>query len=310
MNSFKPLKHHYVPECYFKTFLNSQKQMWRKSNGTSKSYLCNPAQVCYEIGINEIKTPEILKNNQLVDSLHIEKYSFVKQENNYHKTVKKLIVHSSVPFAVSKDQYRLFVETLVTIKRRNPKTRTEIINAFTNGYNSEGAVEEFKKYLIEESKKLGIELDIDLDDYVKEYLKSKAGNLQWKHDMYLTGHLKSDSYDVINKITNQLYNLKQVILLSQSNTQFITSDNPGFVKKENMILSIGGLVSPFEFYFPLSPSACLYVNSEIQESSSLTEKLIHSTVISQQEVTMINKFTSFVSNKMLFANNKTVFEGI
>lgn len=195
--SSDPKKHHYVPECYLKSFSNNQKQFWKRSKDNKKCSICTPGQVAYELDTNRIRSNEILSSYGISDDNLIEKHAFTKQENNFPKILSKIRKYSDGPIVVDKQAYILLLETLVTIKRRNPQTRSEIIQAFIDGYNSTDAVTQFKAYLVQEAKINGESLPEDLDSYLENYVKSRATNPNWVHDMYLLGYLKSDEYDII-----------------------------------------------------------------------------------------------------------------
>ncbi|MFP5040012.1 DUF4238 domain-containing protein [Parasediminibacterium sp. JCM 36343] len=136
MNHNNPRKHHYLPECYTKAFTNSQKQLWKRKKENNKTTVCTPAQIGYEIDTNKIRTKETLSLNGLEDFYYVEKNAFKKQENNYTNTLVKVIKYSDSPIVIDKFKYHLFLETLLTIKRRNPQSRNAIINAYSEKYNS------------------------------------------------------------------------------------------------------------------------------------------------------------------------------
>jgi hypothetical protein len=303
-----PKKHHYVPECYLKAFTNSQKQLWRRTKEVKKASICTPAQVGYEIDINKFKTEEILILHQLSDPNHIEKVAFRRQENNYQKTLSKTIKYADSPFIVDNVNYHLLLETLLTIKRRNPQTRKDIIIAFRKGYNADETIPRFTAYLVEEAKRQNIKLELGVEERVKTYIETRADNPDWLHDMYLTGYLQSIEYDIINKMANQLFSLRPVVLHAPLTTQFITSDNPGFTKTGSTVLNAGGFGGLFELYFPLSPHTCLYLNSESKSDKSYIGATVHPQFISASKVSDINHWSKFVSNNKLLGNDKTILE--
>jgi hypothetical protein len=310
MDINQPRKHHYIPECYLKAFANGQKQLWKRNFDNNKTTICSPAQVGYEFDVNKTRTEEILVLNGLNDYYHVEKWSFEKQENNYTNILAKAIKFSDSSITIDKYKYRLFLETLLTIKRRNPATREIIINGLIDGYNSKETVPQFKAYLLEEASKHNVILEEGIDERIKNYIADKLTSPDRLHDTYLSAFIESSDHDTIINLTQQLYNLKQVILHPPLTTQFITSDNPGFTKTQEKLLRLGGFGSPFEFYFPLSPRACLYINSRTNEDRTIIEKNIYPTVVTESQVSEINQFTKSTSNKKLFGYNKSILEKV
>lgn len=43
-----PKKHHYVPECYLKSFVDHKNNFWYLNRKESKTKLTMPSKVCYE----------------------------------------------------------------------------------------------------------------------------------------------------------------------------------------------------------------------------------------------------------------------
>ncbi len=310
INSNSPKKHHYIPEGYLKFFSNTQKQLWRRNKESTNCSICTPAQVGYEKDGNRIRTKEIFNLAKLTDENQIEKIAFRQLENNYPRILSKLTYFSNSPIIIDKNDYRLFLKSLVTIKRRNPTTRNTLIKSYIDSYNSEEAIPEFKAYLLEEAAKENVILDSKLEALIENYISRRVTNPDWLYDMYLSAYLNPSDFKVIENITTQLYSLKQFILHVPINKQFITSDNPGFTKTKDILISAGGFGSSFEFYFPLTPSICLYLNSSIEEGSLTIEKAIYPSFLNENEVSEINRFTKIIANKKLFGNNKTILEAI
>jgi hypothetical protein len=309
MSDSNPKKHHYVPECYLKSFGNTQKTFWRRKKDIAKATICTAAQVAYEIDSNKIRTEEYLMFNDISDHHYIEKFAFKKQENNYSKTLNQITKFSLSPLIIDKEKYRLFIETLVCIKRRNPSTRNMLIETFRQAYDSPTIIEDFKKYLYKASEY--VDNDIDVDKYIDNFMQNKAKEPSRLNDMYLTGFLKNEDNTIIESMTNDLYRLDQFILHAPINSEFITCDNPGFlVSNNNTVISAGGLGENFEFYFPLTPNTCLYIDSMKKESKNLIEKVVYPRLLDLKQVFEINQCTKQISNYRLFGRNKTVLEQV
>lgn len=303
-----PRKHHFIPECYLALFTNSKRTFWKMDKNGGKPISVSPAQVCYEIDSNKIRTINPVIFDNVSDEYIIEKQFFREQENNYGKTIREIIKYSPSPVLIDRDKYHLFLETLVTIKRRNPVSRSAIINAFSESIKHPNYISHFKKLLGEE---IGEEnLPYGIEEYIRTYLEGEARNPDRHYDMYLSAYINKQDYTVINNIKNDLYSLRQFILHAPIGTQFITSDNPGFTIIGDRVLNFGGFGDSFTFCFPLSPLCCLLIKSiEIEKKNDL-EKMIYSKVIEKKEVQYINKLTQSISDKQIFSLSREVLKDL
>ena len=301
-----PKKHHFLPECYLTPFTDSKRKFWKKVNGRSKLYHVTPGQVGYEIDSNKIRTKNPILFENISDEYFIEKEAFKKQENNYGQVIKSITKYLTTPQLIEKTKYHLFLETLVTIKRRNPVSRQSIISAFRSSINQPDYVSQFRSFLKEE---IGEEnMPENVDRYIQNYLETEARNPDRLYDMYLSAYLNQKEYTTIAHLTSDLYSLRQYILHSPIGVQFVTSDNPGLTVVRDQILSLGGFGDNFTFYFPLSPTSCLMLKSTHKEESSVLEKTIYPTLIEKHDVSKVNSFTKQVSDKYLLALDKNALK--
>jgi hypothetical protein len=128
---------------------------------------------------------------------------------------------------------------LVTIKRRNPSSKIELTNTFRESYKAKEAVTKFIEFY---SQTTGVaEISPDMEQYIKDYLTDKSQNKDHLHDMYLSAFANKNEYTTILEISNDLNKLKQHIFHPSIGLQFITSDNPGFIKSVEKILNLGAL---------------------------------------------------------------------
>lgn len=297
-----PKKHHYVPECYLRQFTDSDGFFWVKDVKYSKVSKKHPSGVCYEINANKIRKKTSLEWYNISDEYLIEKEAFKFQENNYANYAEKISKYKSTINNISNFKYELFLETLVTIKRRNPKSRLAIIDAFRKSYESDDVYAEF----VQEYKTvLGIhELPIGAYESIKEFLTKETNDLDRLNDIYLSAFLNKIDYTNIRQITEDLYKLDSVILHSPIGRQFLTTDNPGFSKCGSHIISLGGFGGNFEFYFPISPTACLYLDSRKRSSIHGSEKVISHILIDSSYVSQINRWSTSICIAKIFSLNK------
>lgn len=301
-------KHHYVPKCYLKSFTNSQNNFWKKRNDNGKISLINPSQVCYEHDANRFRKNQTLILNELEDEYYVEKYSFRNQENNYNKIIEPINKFSKEPKLISKSKYELFIKTLLTIKRRNPISKNEIIQSFKGKYKDEEAVMNFFQFLSEET---GFNhFTPEIEKFILDYLSSESQDIDRLHDMYLSAFVENQAYTTINQLTKDLFSLKHYILYANNEQEFITSDNPGFLKLKDQIKNLSGFGGEFEFFFPLSPLACLYIKSDIPDTSNSNEKVIFYRSIDSPLINYINKWSKTVSKNLIFALSSKTLESL
>lgn len=301
-----PINHHFVPKCYLNLFTDFQKKFWKKRVDNRKITETVPSKVCYLQNGYSFRDEQNIILNNLEDKYHVERHSFKYQESNYGKIINDVIRFSNTPIVVDKNRYALFIEMLVTVKRRNPSSKTSLINNFRESYKSEEAISKFIEFY---SQVTGIkDVDPEMESHIKEYLANKSKNIDHLHDMYLSAFINKNEYTTIHEVSKDLNKLKQHILHPSIGLQFITSDNPGFTRAGGEIINLGGFGGDFEFYFPLSPDACLYLNSKIPELKQSVQKTIHHSIISKDHVQNINRATETICMNAVFALNKTVFK--
>ncbi len=296
-----PRKHHYIPECYLKQFANSQKQLWKRKKNEQKVSPCTTAQICYEFDAFKLKTKETLDFNDVGDENYIEKYSFRKQENNYGKNISKIITYNNSTRIIEKNTYKLFLETLVTIKRKNPLTRNIIINAIKKNIDNGSYKDELLKGMPSDSQ-----LNFDWVSYLDQHIQKNRNDDNKLYDMYLSTFINYDEQSIITSLATQLFQYKQIVLHPEKGNQFITSDNPGVIINNDVSRSIGGLGEDFKFIFPLSPFACLLIDSSSPEKSQIIGKIIYHFVVDSSVVNRINGLTKLHSNIRIFSLSKDV----
>lgn len=260
-----PKNHHFVPEVYLKEFANSGKQFFQLKKDYKTISPRSVGQVCYQPYYFKVNSKDNLLLHKLEDQYHIEKNVFKKQENAYPKLLKK-VKFSALSFVpLKKSDVIFFLEILITIKRRNPIYRKQIIDQ----YKEYVASDRFKKDIeigIEISKKID---KIDPIEYLKNYIEEVAINKDKQSDMYLQGFLDKDNKTDKNA-AETLLQYKLFIYQAPFGSEFITSDNPGFtLLPDNQLLSFGGFGETFKFIFPLTPKCCLFITSKAVDPNYL-----------------------------------------
>jgi hypothetical protein len=148
------------------------------------------------------------------------------------------------------------------------------------------------------------------DKKIMEMLLARAQDSSYLHDMYLSGYVNQSPRTAILSIRDEVYQLKQHILIAPAGLQFITSDNPGFTYFDNRVESAAGFDGDYEFYFPLSPMICLYDKSSEVDNSETSEKALHYEPVDTERVNFINTATKTISSKIIMALEQSVLVDI
>jgi hypothetical protein len=281
--------------------------MWRRKKDKPNARTCSPSQICYEINLYTIQKDETLIINNIKDRYIIEKQSFKKQENTYRKILTEIVKYSKSPFVIDKTQYHLFLEFIVMLKRRNPFLKNHLASAFPKKIEQEFKKNNLRDFLKRISKEVGDEVDVDA--YLEDYSINKITEPEKLSDIYVSGFINiKDS--ILTAVTNDLYKHVQILLFAPIGSQFITSDNPGFTIIGNDAIPFGGFGGPFQFYFPLTPTCCLLIDSVKTENKSTIEKTVYPTLVNVFTVDQINAFSKRLSNKSIFSNSKSILEKV
>lgn len=302
----QPKKHHFVPVCYLKSFVNSEKSFWRKELKYEKMALATPSQVCYEIDGNRFNMENNIFFNNVEDEYHIEKHAFNSQENNYGRIILKIMGHQTGSQVLDPGEYRLFVNTLITIKRRNPSWRASLEKTVSEGNGNDDLFKQLKQFLFKKSQQFGEEMVSD--EKIRELLAARAQNKSLAHDMYLSGYVNPSILKIISDLTDEVYQLTHYILHAPAGFQFITSDNPGFLYYDNQVVNGTGFGGQYEFFFPLSPTKCLYINTADADESTTSEKTVYHQEVDTEKVRFINEATKSLASKIILARDQQVLK--
>lgn len=296
-----PKDHHFVPKVYLKEFANSQKQLYQLIKGNTNISIKSIGQICYKPHYFKFHLSDSLILQKIKDPNYIEKNVFKKQENLYPKLVKKITFPYLSSHSLLKSETFFFLETLITIKRRNPTYREQIIEFFKKHVTSE----QFKK-----QAELGFEISrlvdkIDPEIYFENYIKEATTNKDKQSDFYLESFI-----DKQNKATETaaelLFRFKIYIYHAPWGSEFITSDNPGFtVFPDGNLSSFGGFGVPFTFIFPLTPKCCLYItHQQIDGNFFNLTKDIYVAYADKNFIDTVNEGTYKLAVEKMFSYSK------
>ncbi len=297
----KPSNQHYVPKNYLKEFTNFQKTFFSYTRGGNKDVPVTPSKVCYSRNYFDIQTEEMKVAYGGLEDAFIEKEAFKFQENNYNKLIKPLLTFSNNPVSVTYSSLKIILETLATIKRRNPSFKEGLTQRMTQ-LGERDFKEKLEQSFIDN---VGFSREKVKEDSFQEMINKRwenfISNPERINDLYLSGFLGNKT--IAQEISETLLASQLYVLNAPIGTQFITSDNPGFTIAGEHVLNFGGLGGTYEFYFPISSRSCILIDSTIPDFQSFY-KQVHHKLISEYEVRRINYYSSNVSMKRIFSNSK------
>lgn len=294
-----PKNHHFIPKVYLKEFANYKKELFQLSKSYSKISIKSISNICYRPNYFKLSSLDSIYQKEVQDVNHIELNAFKRQENLHSKLLKKVTRAALNSIEVSRNEAEYFLEILMTFKRRGPIYRKELIE----GYKSYIQSDKFRK-LAEQTFPLSREQDdIDPEAYFTEFVSDQTTSEDKQSDMYLKIFI--DEEDTIMKdVAKLLMQFKLFMFHAPLGYQFITSDNPGFTQlMNNQLLSFGAYKEPFYFFYPLTPTCCLYIDHLKHDNTHSSIKTIHIQHITKDSVNLINANTYQTAMEKVFAYN-------
>lgn len=292
-----PIDHHFVPKTYLKRFTNSENFFWNLTLNYSTIQYKYPTEVCYKKYYFKLQSQDNWILPKINDPNIIEKLAFEKQENEYEKLLEKIIIVQPNS-GIEKSEALLFLETLVSIKRRNPTYREKVIPIFKEAINSI----DFKELKLPEEISQRINNIVSVKSY-GNYIKDSLNSDEIQNDIYLQSFFNNLSIST----AELLIKYKLFLYRAPYGSEFITSDNPGFTLiNDNLLLSFGGFGFPFILIFPITPQYCLYIDNSYPDNNySCPTKDISIITIDKQKLDRINSYTYKLAIERVFSLSKT-----
>lgn len=312
------MKQHFLPEVYLKEFRNREGklhcldyyivQFGRKVFDEPKY----PAEVCRAKDFYTIQPVFKTKFPHMtgLPSLHIET-SFHPYESEYPKLIAKIKKHQNA--LIIKDA-NLLIYVLVDLKIRNNYFREKIVpkahkNIVENDLN------ELKKEIeLAPSKKLS---EATKDQFVS-VIEKIQNDFQASNENHAQSHLSSIALrrgrgdEIHLKIIKHLLQYQWIVYTS--NDQFITTDNPGFsYDTDKRVIQNTKFDENVIFFFPLTPSLCLSINTSIEDGrykEVKAQKVIKYVRATSQLLNFINDSHSFHLSRYIFSSKTNMINEI
>jgi hypothetical protein len=307
------MKQHFLSQCYLNEFASSDKQFYALNMNLLKigkqpvPRLKRASEVCYEKDFYTLNFNLINKYQRWgSEQPYALENSFHWYEKGYPAVIKKIVRKQTLTI----NEAYLLAYAIFDFKVRNKFHRTNAIerqkgtllkNSFSN------ITEEITDDVLNRFN-IGRDRAIELVKLIDQKL---AESPSFGKEMHLYSMLdrKSDPKSAQNKIAISLLRGQWNVYVSPPNSQFITSDNPGFCfdRKENAHNT--RFAKGYYCTLPLTPNHCLIITDEYPDFSideSSTTKTLNYKVASEDFVKIINKGAKLFYNQYLFSNNNDV----
>jgi len=295
----EPTKHHYVPEVYLSRFsLNSNGDLYTlkvKSEFKEKIKNKNKSQICYTIDGYKFDNNEIIKQFNIQDNNIIEKTAFLYENSKLKILFDKIDYFNSL----TKSEFRDLLNIILDVKARNPVFSDNIKKINTSSKYFDNRLNGLKYLSKKLCEKYG--LDPKIVDNVQKDVKQKFANQNYKLNVHKSNFL--NPHPVREELLDKLVNWDAIILYTEYNNPFITSDNPGFtIQPDNKILNMEfGKVN--RFIFPISPKCSLALFKNDKKTLNIYKELQFKKATLRM-IQDINKGTLINSHELIIGSLK------
>lgn len=304
MKSKDPVNHHYVPKVYLKQFAQEDNclfQLCKQYRGISKKHI---SQVCYEKDYFKFQREESKLIKGIKDDYYVEKRAFTVQENSFSDLANSLCQYQEQSFDMRRQDIKSILTTLVTIKRRNPSFRELLTGSIKQEAAIPGLLEKYFAPYLELAR------TIDKDDpliYLEKERNELINESSKADDIYVSSFIDKRS-TIVQRIVDTFLLSAVQVYHAPFGYEFLTSDNPGFVIYDGNVTNLEGLGGPYLFAFPLTPTACLVIDSDEQAQKNNESVSILPQECMESTVDFINSATARIANKKIFSRDKERLE--
>lgn len=310
-NSNIPKKHHYVPQCYLKNFMENHCFYTldiRKVQGGYNEFprRNQPKKICY---IEDFYTidPEYhgtIFGLEAYDRLSIETTILNRLENGYSKIFNQL--KSKLGTLRQPDVIHL-CDFIIQLKLRNPYWLKETIDKNKEVWIEEAVDKLRSKYIYDPRfEHIPLQLKNLLIDAIHTDNK-KMLNFSKQMQLHSLIMRYSDQTARNEKFRNVIANCEWIIFEApEDGPYFITSDNPGVSQMKDGLYYNTNFSEGFMFFFPLSKNLCLVISDSKMDNCLKNQnpvKEIVSGTVDAETVIRINDSTIQCISKLLVASD-------
>lgn len=297
---------HYVPQVYLKRFaINKVGDLYTIPLkdiviGNIKPKQYNSSAICYRKDIYKITDVSQLQSIGISDENYIESKHFSYEK----KELKTLFDKFDFKRRLTKSEAIRVVNIILSIKNRNPN--------FQDSYNQENLLPimnfELNKMKNEIPENIKSKIE-NIDDFFKligEAMTAKFESAEARKDLHLINLINNNQFDKRTALIENLSLCKWIILETDYNLSFNTSDNPGFSIKLNgnriEYYNLDLLVTNY-FVFPISPKCLLIINLHEKDSIYDIYKSLTYRKATFKDLMLYNFGTSTLANNIIIGNS-------
>jgi len=303
-----PIKHHYVPEVYLKRFsLNQDGDLFTlkvKKDYPTIAKMNNKSRICYEINRYKLNNVEVMDYLNINDPYIIEKECF-KYENIDLETLFDKIDNRQ---KISQSEYKKLIRIIVDIKQRNPCFSKLFCSIDSNSiFDFAKEKEVFLKTFMSFCEKNGIN-DVNIEEIIEESFKriqTKFNNHNYISNFYISGFYEINI--ITEELINELFKWEAMVLYTDYDNPFITSDNPGYAIDNKNEIQNTNFASAFHFIFPISPKSLLCLKKSQKKSFEIFKEILYHKV-NPSNVISFNNSILLYSNQIIISQLKEQLE--
>jgi len=295
----EPVKHHYVPQIYLKRFsLNKNGDVYTLK--TSSKYpnttkLTNKSKICYGLKRYTFDDQEIIERYNIEDPNIIEKSCFSYENEELEELFDKIDHHKKF----TKTEFERLVRILVDIKMRNPVFSEKFIDFDPKSNKVQKETKKFRDEAVQFCKMLG--LNTDLVNQAVEVVCEKYKDQNYLQNVYRAGIYGNE--EVREELIEKLLKWEPIVINTDYENPFVTSDNPGFTLNEKNQIFNTDFDFVDSFIFPISPKSILALKKSEKKDLEIF-KIFYYKKINIQGVLSINKATLQNSKEIIISNSE------
>lgn len=300
---------HYVPQAYLKHFSNIDAKIFTidykliKENKKAKVKVSKPkstAMVGYVehlYTLNDKSKFSFDRNRPItLNPMYLEKDIFKKYEGIIYQLINKIIIYN----ILSGKESLQFAQIIIDLKLRNLYIRDALkpdLPKLIKSTNDEVGKAYIKKYGANFTTKKELKAFKRNLNFITASLKNEKGLDRRLHNEALVNRDFTGN-QIRNFEAEMLLTYEWIILRTNNNIKFITSDNPGYTYDlETDTIQNSKLKSKFVLFFPLNPNNTLMITDQKIDKAFICSKITKFISIQHAKASTVEQLNYFAAEK-------------
>ncbi|MDI9311852.1 MAG: DUF4238 domain-containing protein [Limnohabitans sp.] len=290
----QPKKQHHVPKCYLQQFAdnNGNVYYWKHKQEKSTIKQINISGICYIKDQFTIHDDYIKKINEN-DAYIVEKKAFEEVENKYPKIIQNIIAYQTTPKALTEDDMHIFLEMIISLKRRSPIMKKQVSEIYTRRMEEE-LKHNFSQFIFQNLPKEVIEMyGNEIEDEIRNKIKDESYTKDIANAALLNYRLED--------INNHFYQYKKFILYASAESdEFITSNDPViFITNKGLTKDTALGEKNWEIVYPISKKYLFLLSNNYIEENINARTTMYPLKIDTEIVNYINACIKECSDEII-----------